>query len=295
MTKQSGNHIQWFPGHMAKGMRQIKEQLSIVDVVVELLDARIPLSSANPAIPELIGSKPRIVALNKADLADPEITKEWQNYFAAIGIPTILLNAVQGLGMKELAQAISKVMEPELAKRAAKKMLPRSARVMIVGIPNVGKSSLLNRLCGKHRVETANRPGVTRAQKWIKTQGGYDLLDTPGILPPRLDDQEMARRLALTGGVKDDIYDMDLAVREFLEILRTTKPEALQERYKLEKADADNLNMEELLEKIGRIRGFLISGNRVDLEKAGRVIIQEYRNGKLGAISLERPIQKGTK
>ena len=191
--------------------------------------------------------------------------------------------------MKELSRAIEKVMAPENEKRAKKKMLPRAARVMIVGIPNVGKSSLLNRLCGKNRVETANRPGVTRAQKWIKTQNGFDLLDTPGILPPRLENQEMARKLALTGGVKDDIYDMDLAVREFLEIIRSSKPQSLTERYKLSLEDAKMLHPEELLEKIGRSRGFLIPGNEVDLEKTGRVIIQEYRNGKLGKISLERP------
>lgn len=289
MVKQSGNHIQWFPGHMAKGMRQIKEQLKIVDVVVELLDARIPMSSQNLAIPELIGTKPHIVALNKADLADPQITKAWQEYFSSKGISTILLNAVSGMGMKELSLEVDKLMAPDIAKRASKKMLPRSARVMIVGIPNVGKSSLLNRLCGKNRVETANRPGVTRAQKWIKTQGGFDLLDTPGILPPRLEDQEMARKLALTGGVKDDIYDMDLAVREFLEILRKSKPHALSERYKLTLEEVESLNTEELLDKIGRSRGLLISGNRVDLEKTGRVVIQEYRNGKLGKISLESP------
>lgn len=289
MVKQSGNHIQWFPGHMAKGMRQIKEQLKIVDVVVELLDARIPMSSQNPAIPELIGAKPHIVALNKADLADPQITKAWQSYFSSQGISTILLNAVSGMGMKELSQEVEKLMAPEAAKRAQKKMLPRSARVMIVGIPNVGKSSLLNRLCGKNRVETANRPGVTRAQKWIKTQGGFDLLDTPGILPPRLEDQEMARKLALTGGVKDDIYDMDLAVREFLEILRKSKPQAISERYKLPVEEVETFNTEELLERIGRSRGLLIPGNRVDLEKTGRVVIQEYRNGKLGKISLESP------
>jgi len=293
MTKQSGNHIQWFPGHMAKGMRQIQEQLKVVDVVVELLDARIPRSSSNSAIAELIGSKPRIVALNKADLADPKATKKWQDFFALRGVPTILLNAVSGLGLKELTGAINKAMEPEFAKRARKGMLPRPARVMIVGIPNVGKSSLLNRLCGKNRVEVANRPGVTRAQKWIKTQGGFDLLDTPGILPPRLEDQEMARRLALTGGVKDDIYDMDLAVREFLDILRASKSEALVERYKLDVDTVNHADVEELLEKVGRIRGLLRSGNLVDLEKTGRVVIQEYRNGKLGAISLENPLEEG--
>lgn len=289
MVKQSGNHIQWFPGHMAKGMRQIKEQMGVIDVAVELLDARVPVSSANPVIPELVARKPRIVALNKADLADPKITAEWQAYYAEQGIPTILLNAVTGFGIKELNQAIAKVMEPELEKRAKKKMLPRAARVMIVGIPNVGKSSLLNRLCGKNRVVVANRPGVTRVQLWIKTQGGFDLLDTPGILPPRLDDQAAARRLALTGGIKDDIYDMDLAVREFLEILRDVKPGALMERYKLTKEDVHLSDIEELLEKIGRVRGILKPGNQVDLEKTGRVVIQEFRNGKLGAITLEKP------
>ena len=240
-------------------------------------------------IPELVARKPRIVALNKADLADSKITTEWQTYYAEEGIPTILMNAVTGMGIKELNQAIAKVMEPANLKRAEKKMNPRAARVMIVGIPNVGKSSLLNRLCGKSRVLVANRPGVTRNQLWIKTQGGFDLLDTPGILPPKLDDQAAARRLALTGGIKDDIYDMDLAVREFLEILREIKPTALMERYKLTLEEVHLSDVEELLDKIGRVRGILRPGNQVDLEKTGRVVIQEYRNGKLGAITLERP------
>ena len=282
-------HIHWYPGHMAKAERQIKEQLSIVDVVVELLDARIPLSSANPKMDDLLGNKPRIVVLNKADLGDPAITEEWVRYFAEQEIPTILLNAVSGMGLKELYKSVAEVMKPELEKRAKKNMLPRRARVMIVGIPNVGKSSLLNRICGRNRVDTANRPGVTRAQKWIKTQGGFDLLDTPGILPPRLEDQEVARKLALTGAVKDDIYDMDMAVREFLNILREKQPEALKTRYKLEDDNLNELPVDELLELIGRQRGLLRPGNQVDLEKTGRVIVQEYRNGKLGAISLERP------
>ena len=289
MVKQSGNHIQWFPGHMAKGIREIREKMSVIDVAVELLDARVPISSANPMIPELVARKPRIVALNKADLADSKITTEWQTYYAEEGIPTILMNAVTGMGIKELNQAIAKVMEPANLKRAEKKMNPRAARVMIVGLPNVGKSSLLNRLCGKSRVLVANRPGVTRNQLWIKTQGGFDLLDTPGILPPKLDDQAAARRLALTGGIKDDIYDMDLAVREFLEILREIKPTALMERYKLTLEEVHLSDVEELLDKIGRVRGILRPGNQVDLEKTGRVVIQEYRNGKLGAITLERP------
>lgn len=290
MTKGNGNHIQWFPGHMAKAMRQIKEQLKIIDVAVELLDARIPDSSANPALREILEGKPRIVALNKADLGDPAITAIWQKHFIEQGSAVILLNAVTGLGLKELYQAIDQVMAPAQAKRASKNMLPRAARVMIVGIPNVGKSSLLNRISGKNRVETANKPGVTRAQKWIKTKGGFDLLDTPGILPPKLENQLAARRLALTGGVKDDIYDMDLAVREFLEILRESNPQAIAQRYKLSLNEVEELDNEELLDKIGRTRGLLRLGNQVDLEKAGRIVIQEYRNGILGAISLEYPV-----
>ena len=279
--------INWFPGHMKKAKDIIVNNLKLVDVVIELLDARIPYSSANPMLQEIIAGKPRLVALNKSDLADRAVTKRWVDYFQKQGIPAVAVDAPQGRGIKRLVAMTEELARPMTDKLVAKGAKARAARVMILGIPNVGKSSLINRLAGSNKAKTADRPGVTRAKQWIRLGGNLELLDTPGILWPKFEDMTAGLKLAFTGAINDEAIDREQVVGIFLKTMADMYPERLQERYKL----AGDLPREphELLELIGRKRGCLVKGGIVDTEKAQRIVLTDFRSGKLGTVSLDMP------
>lgn len=283
-------HIHWFPGHMTKAQRMIREQLKLIDVVIELVDARIPVSSANPAIAELVAGKPKVVALNKADLAEPARTAEWVSYFRSKGFTTVTLDAASGKGTKELVNKVEQEAAEKIAKLTAKGIKSRAVRAIILGIPNVGKSSLINRLLGTATAKTGDKPGVTRGQQWLKVGRNLELLDTPGVLWPRMDDQEVAFKLAVTGAIKDDIFDMEQVLLKLLVILKEQYGERLCERYKVtqEQLSADP---SELLALIGAKRGCLRSGAAVDYEKARRIILTDFRSGKLGLFTLDHVVK----
>ena len=279
--------LQWFPGHMKKARRLIEENLKMVDVVVELLDARIPVSSANPMLAEIIRGKPRLVALNKSDLADQGRTRAWLQHFQAQGIKAVAIDSIKGKGMKELVTLAEELARPWTDKLVAKGARPRAARCMILGIPNVGKSSLINRLAGAVKAKAADKPGVTRAKQWIKIGRNLELLDMPGILWPKFEDQRVGLKLAFTGAINDDIYDREAVAVLLLETLRRAHPERLRERFKFKEELPEG--GPELLEAIGRKRGCLVKGGSVDLEKAQTIVLTEFRGGKLGQVTLDEP------
>ena len=289
--------VQWYPGHMKKAKDIIVNNLKLVDVVIELLDARIPYSSANPMLQEIIAGKPRLVALNKSDLADMKVTKEWVAYFRQQGIPAVAVDAPQGRGIKQLVsmtEALAKPMTDKLVSKGAK---PRAARVMILGIPNVGKSSFINRIAKKNVAQTGNKPGVTRQKQWIKVSSRIELLDTPGVLWPKLDQREVATNLAYTGTIKDDVLQTVEIGFELLRTLITNYTPNLMERYKLTEEQVNEImqNQElepnekvlEVMNLIGRKRGAIISGGEIDIEKVANIIIDDFRSGRLGRITLE--------
>lgn len=278
--------VQWFPGHMTKARRLIEENLKLVDIVVELLDSRIPLSSSNPIITSLVGSKPHIIVLNKADLSDPVITHEWLEFYKRMGKTAIAIDSVKGKNLKELTQAIGQLTQKQTSKFAAHGAKPRNARAMIVGIPNVGKSSLINRLSNTIAAKTENRPGVTRAKQWIRISKNIDLLDMPGLLWPKFDDPTVGLRLAFSGAINDDIFDKEQVARLLLAYLQEHYPSALLNRFKLEELPEDT---NELFELIGKKRGCLVKGGHIDEEKVVTIIFTDFRSGKLGRISLEAP------
>ncbi|HCB92299.1 MAG TPA: ribosome biogenesis GTPase YlqF [Selenomonas sp.] len=277
--------LQWFPGHMKKARQLIEENLKLVDVVIELLDARIPASSANPMLREILSDKPKLIALNKADLADPVSTKGWTEYFSARGIKTVAIDSVKGKGMKQLVSLAEELARPRTDKLVSKGANPRAARVMILGIPNVGKSSLINRLAGAARTKTEDRPGVTRAKQWIRIANKMELLDTPGILWPKFESPVAALRLAFTGAINDDIYDLEQVSCLLLEVLASQYPQLLAERFKYQQ-ELPSAGIE-LLEIAGKKRGCLVRGGNVDYEKASRIVLSEFRSGKLGRITLD--------
>ena len=276
--------LQWYPGHMRKAERLVKENLKLVDVVVELLDARIPMSSANPVLREIVGGKPRIIVLNKADLANEATTRAWVKYFAAQGITAVPVDAVKGRGVKELVQAIAKYAKPKTDKLVQHGAKARAARCMILGIPNVGKSSLINRLSGESKTKVENRPGVTRAKQWIRINAQLELLDMPGILWPKFEDQQAALHLAFTGAINDNVYDVASVVLLLLDTLRVKYPSDLTERYCL---DGNLPRGVELLEEIGRKRGCLRAGGKIDYEKAEQIVLTDFRSGRLGYVTLD--------
>ena len=276
--------LQWYPGHMRKAERLVKENLKLVDVVAELLDARIPLSSANPVLREIIGGKPRLIVLNKADLADEAATRAWVKYFAAEGIAAVPMDAVKGRGVKELVQAIAKCAKPKTDKFVQHGAKARAARCMILGIPNVGKSSLINRLSGGAKTKVENRPGVTRAKQWIRLGAQLELLDMPGILWPKFEDQQAALHLAFTGAINDNVYDVASVVLLLLDTLQKKYPSDLIERYRLDSELPCGI---ELLKEIGRKRGCLRAGGRIDDEKAQQIVLTDFRSGRLGRVTLD--------
>lgn len=280
-------NIQWFPGHMAKTRRLITESLPLVDAVVELTDARIPASSRNPELDGWLGDKPRMVVLNKCDAADHRMTLEWLRYYREKGIPAVATDCRSGRGVQEFLPMVKQLLAPVLEKRRAKGMAGKPLRLMIVGIPNVGKSSFINRMAGAKRAKVEDRPGVTRGRQWVRIDREVDLLDMPGVLWPKFEDQSVGEKLAFTGAVKDDVMDLELLAVRLLEWLADAYPAVLLERYKLD--DVAGLTGFALLEAVGRKRGMLISGGEVNTERAAITVMDEYRAGKLGKITLERP------
>ncbi|MDN6626313.1 MAG: ribosome biogenesis GTPase YlqF [Pisciglobus halotolerans] len=273
--------IQWYPGHMAKARRQVTEKLKMVDVVFELVDARIPFSSRNPVLDDIIQQKPRVLILNKSDLADGQKTKQWISYFKEQGIPAVPINAQEGKGIKEITKAAQKLMQPKFDRLAEKGMKPRPIRAMSIGIPNVGKSTLINRLVKKNIAKTGNKPGVTKAQQWLKLGKEIELLDTPGILWPKFEEKEVGEKLALTGAIKDSLLHLDDIALYGLKKLKEEYPDALMRRYQLS-VDELALSEPDLLLLITDKRGFIN-----DYERAGEMIITEIRNGKVGRFTLD--------
>lgn len=278
--------IQWFPGHMAKARRQVTEKLKLIDIVFELVDARIPAASRNPMIDEIIINKPRIVLLNKADLADPVITKEWIRFFSDQGIRALAIDSQTGTGMKQITSVAKELLKDKFDKMAAKGVRPRAIRALIVGIPNVGKSTLINRLAKKNIAQTGDRPGVTKAQQWIKVGKELELLDTPGILWPKFEDELVGLKLATTGAIKDTLLNLQDVTVFALRFLEENYPNRLKERYQLQEIPSDIV---ELFDEIGKRRGCMISGGLIDYDKTAELIIREIRGEKLGKITFEKP------
>ncbi len=281
--------IQWFPGHMAKTRRMITENLKNVDAVIELLDARIPYSSRNPEISRLCAAKPSIILLNKASLADPAVTKEWIRRLTDEKTVCIETDCVTGAGLSQIAPALRKLCEEKLARYEEKGMSGRALKAMVVGIPNVGKSSLINRLCGNKKAKVENRPGVTLNKQWVATDIGILLLDMPGVLWPKFDDQTVGENLAITGAIKDDILDVEEIAMALCGRLREQYPELLTTRYKLgEIPSAEEADNYDLLTLVGKKRGFLISGGEVNTERTANMLLDEFRAAKIGRISLDQ-------
>lgn len=282
-------NIQWFPGHMTKTKRQIQASLKLVDAVAEILDARIPLSSKNPDLQKLIQNKPKVVLLNKCDMANQTATSRWIDYYASQGITAIAVDCKSGKGLNKFAPAVNNVLSERRERLKAKGMVNPMLRIMIVGIPNVGKSSFINRVGKQNRAKVEDRPGVTRGNQWYSIAKNIEMLDTPGVLWPKFDDKIVGERLAFTGAVKDQILDTELLAVRLLDFLRSLKPADFIARFKLEDIDLDAIDSYELLNVIGKKRGMLISGGEIDTERAAIMLLDEFRSGKLGRITLEMP------
>ena len=280
--------IQWFPGHMAKTRRLMKANLPYVDIIVELRDAKIPLSSGNPELASMIGSKKRVILLNKCDTADPVVTAQWIEWIKKKGIAAIAVDSRSGKGLNAFLPTVRSELSELLARRAEKNESGRPIRMMVVGIPNVGKSSFINRMAGEKRARVEDRPGVTRDKQWVTVSKDVELLDMPGVLWPKFDDPAVGERLAVTGAVKDQILDLELLAMRLLSWIRDGYPELLA-RYKITPEMAEGLEPYELLELVGRKRGMLVSGGEVNTERAAITVLDEYRGGKLGLLSLETP------
>lgn len=281
--------IQWFPGHMAKTRRLMKENLPLVDVVVEITDARVPASSRNPEMKNLVGGKPRVVVLNKCDMADEALTAEWIEYYRTNGVRAVAMDCRSGKGLNKLVPTVKEVMKKELEKRAAKGMEGKPIRMMIVGIPNVGKSSFINRVAGGKRAKVEDRPGVTRGKQWVTLEKGIDLLDMPGVLWPKFDDKTVGEHLAFTGAIKDDILDTELLAMRLADLLNREYHSLLCERYRLTDEETADIEPYDLLSLVGAKRGMKISGGEVDTERAAAMLLDEFRGGKIGRMTLEMP------
>lgn len=278
-------YVQWFPGHMARTRRQIKESLPLVDAVVEIVDARVPVSSRNPELPELIGQKPLMVILNKCDLADENATCRMISELGKQGVTAIAVDCRSGKGLNAFAPTVRRMLADKIEANAQKGMTGKPLRLMVVGIPNTGKSSFINRMAGKNKAKVADKPGVTRQNQWFGIGNGIELLDTPGVLWPKFDDPDVGLRLAFIGSVKDTILDIELIAARFLTIMNENYPERIKERYKLEfSPESEEF---ERLEMLARKRGMLISGGEPDTERAAVMLLDEYRAGKLGRITLD--------
>ncbi len=281
-------NIQWYPGHMTKTRRQIEADLKQVDAVCEIVDARIPIASRNPDIDSICAGKPRIVILNRMDLADPEATKRWAAYFKSKGMAAVPTDCKSRRGISDFQPAVRSVLKEKIERDAARGM-NRPLRVMVVGIPNVGKSTLINQVSGRKGAKAENRPGVTRGKQWVTVDSGLLLLDTPGILWPKFEDPEVGMTLAYTGAVKDGILDIEELACRLMEVLHKRYPQALKDRYGIE-AEEETPGYE-LLEMAGRKRGFLVARGEINTERMAKVLLDEYRSGKLGRFTLEEPVE----
>lgn len=279
-------NLQWYPGHMAKTRRMIEDNLKLIDVVVEILDARIPFSGRNPNFDDIIRNKPRLIVLNKADLADKNRTRQWIDWYASNGLRVIPISCTTGMGINTVLNEARAVVQDKID-REKEKGRNRTLKLMMVGIPNVGKSSLINRLVGKASTKTGDKPGVTRGKQWLRIKGDAELLDTPGILPPKFEDQTVAMRLAYTGAIRDEIMNTELLAYSLCDYLRDNYSDELCTRYKLD--SVEDLEGYEVLEKIGKKRGFVISGGEIDMERAANMVLDELRGAKIGNITLETP------
>ena len=274
-------HINWYPGHMKKTRELIAENLKMVDIVIEVIDARIPVSSRNPIIDELVKSKRRLIILNKSDLSDPKANEAWAETFKKQGNLVLTMNCMTGIGVGQLYKLLSRLQDEKNEGQLRKKSL----RMMIVGVPNVGKSSLINRMIGKKSAKTGDRPGVTKGKQWLGLENGMQLLDTPGILWPKFEDPKVGLNLAFCGSIKDEILDTASLALELIKVLQRDYPQLLRERYKLDELDEDALvNMEAIAAK----RGFILPGKRIDYERCARTLLDEFRSGKIGNITLEK-------
>lgn len=280
-------NIQWYPGHMTKTRRMIEADLKLVDLVAEIVDARIPMSSRNPDIEGLVGQKPRLIVLNRADQADPQLTRRWRQQFQAQGVAVIETDSKTGGGISLFPAAIRAALKEQIARWREKGQVGRPIRVMVVGIPNVGKSTFINKVAKRKSAKAQDRPGVTRGKQWVNVDAGLDLLDTPGILWPKFEDQEVGKKLAFTGAIKDDVMDVEALACALMEILAERYPQALTDRYRISLVP-DSQGWE-LLEEAGRKRGFLISGGEVDTERMAKILLDEFRSGKLGHFTLDVP------
>ena len=279
--------IQWFPGHMAKTRRLMEKNVRLVDVVVEIIDARIPLSSRNPEMGRLVGGRPRLILLNKCDSADDKMTERWCRYFEKQGIAALATDCRSGKGLQKFYPALETILQSKIAQWKERGMAGRPIRVMVVGIPNVGKSSFINRIAKSKRTKVEDRPGVTRGKQWISLENGIDLLDMPGVLWPKFEDSVVGEHLAFTGAIKDDILDTELLAVRLLELLAKDYPANLEQRYKITVGQQEDGY--ELLQKIGRKRGMLVSGGEVNTERASIMLLDEFRGGTIGKITLEAP------
>lgn len=280
-------NIQWYPGHMTKTRRMMTENISLVDVVVELLDARIPYSSKNPDIDDLAKNKRRIIVMNKTDLADPIKTEVWKKWFEEKGFTVILADAVKGTGVNKVADAARVLMKDKIEREKARGRLFVPVRAMIVGIPNVGKSTFINKTVGKMTAKTGDKPGVTKGKQWIRIKKDFELLDTPGILWPKFEDEEVGLKLAIVGSINDDILDIETLCTKFIDLMMTVNPGFIKKRYNIEFDTIDEPH--DVLEKIASARGFIKKGGESDCSRAAKIILDEFRGGKIGKVTLELP------
>ena len=281
--------IQWFPGHMTKTKRQIQSSLKLVDAVAEIIDARIPVSSRNPDLAKLVQNKPRVILLNKCDMANQTATKMWIDYFKKQNLVAIPVDCKNGRGLDKFAPAVNTVMSHKIARLKEKGMVNPTIRIMIVGIPNVGKSSFINKMVKKNRAKVEDRPGVTRGNQWYTIAKNLEMLDTPGVLWPKFDDKTVGEHLAFTGAVKDQILDIELLAVRLLDFIKELKPADFITRFKFENEDIENIDSYELLKMIGKKRGMLVSGGEIDTERAAIMLLDEFRSAKLGRITVEMP------
>lgn len=283
-------NVQWFPGHMAKTRRLIKESLNLVDGVVEIVDARVPVSSRNPELDSIIQKKPRIILLNKCDVADSQATSMWLKYFRDKGFYAAAVDCRTGKGLNSFESLVKQALKSVIERNDAKGMSGKPLRLMVVGIPNTGKSSFINRMGKNAKAKVADKAGVTRQNQWFVVGNGIELLDTPGVLWPKFDDPEVGDKLAFIGSVKDEVTDKETLACRLLESLAATRPQAIEDRYKI--SGISGLQGWEILEMIGKKRGFLIKGGEIDYERAAVIVADEFRGGKLGRITLELPIDE---
>ena len=281
------NPIQWFPGHMAKTRKVIKECLSQVDIVLELLDARIPYSSKNPEIDKIIGDKPKLTVLTKATLANSDMSVRWQKYYESIGQRTVIIDSSYGIGIDSLSAAVREVLSEKIERYRSKGMEGRALKAMIVGIPNVGKSSLINRLAGAKKAKVENRPGVTLAKQWVPTEIGIDLLDMPGVLWPKFEDETVGHNLAITGAIRDAILDIEDVAMVLAARLMKCAPNEFMSRYKLTPEETEDLDSYDLFRLVGKKRGFLMAGGEINHSRTAEMLLEEFRSAKIGRITLD--------